>query len=100
MSRDLLTANGGSKRYTSADSAVTGIKGKAFRVSANAVIGAMAGTRRDSLGITSAIDFLTEFNISAVTLDAGDLYIAAFENGFDDIITGFTVTSGTIIVYS
>ena len=100
MARDLITANGGSKRYTSADGAVTGIKGKAFRVSSAATISAMAGTRRDSTGATSAINFLTEFNITGATLDAGDLYIAAFENGFDDIITGFTVGGGIIIVYS
>lgn len=90
---------GGSRRYTSADGAVTGIKARAFKVSSTAVIAQMDGAKRDGLGAAVPVNFLTEFNISAASLDAGDLYGTELENGCDTIITSFQITSGTIVVY-
>jgi hypothetical protein len=87
-----LGASGGSKVYTGT-SPVTGISATSFVARESTVVSAMAGI--DANGV--AVNFLTEFNISGVTLVAGiDLLIAP--SGYR--ITGFTLSSGSIVVYS
>lgn len=84
-----------SKRYTSSDGAVTGVRFTSFYISADAVFSSLAGL--DNTG--SAVNFVSTLNISGQTLNKGDLYVTDRVGGIDFVITSFQITSGTVIFY-
>lgn len=86
-----IGASGGSVLYNDG-SAHTGLSVSSIYVRESSVVSAMTGV--DSNG--AAVNFITLFNISGVTLILGDLFIAPA--GYR--INAITLTSGSIISYS